>query len=339
MITGKMKSVLIIGLILIICLHTQAVSAKTWRLDGTEGLKQVSNTGQDQLLLAVAELKQLVNLGQTKAAKKGFKKLKTDFPQIQGPDMDAFINAEILLSDGKFTKAARAYEKFLLDFPESKLYQAVLDRQYAIAKAFLAGKKRPILKIFKIKGYAEGSKMMEKISDRTGDAPISLQAAKSIAKSFEDRNKWQDAYSQWSVISSRWPTGQTGKEALLAMARCKHAAYRGPNYDTSNLVSAKSYYQRFQLHYPEDAEKFEIAKRIHQIDEQLAHKKFETGRYYQKAGNEQSANFYYQMVIENWPNSTAAKMAKAAMKDKTLVGIKEKGWKRKLVTKIEKLVL
>jgi outer membrane protein assembly factor BamD (BamD/ComL family) len=41
----------------------------------------------------------------------------------------------------------------------------------------------------------------------------------------------------------------------------------------------------------------------------LAYKQFSIGRYYQKTGNEQSANLYYRMVLRNWPDSSAAKMA------------------------------
>jgi outer membrane protein assembly factor BamD (BamD/ComL family) len=48
----------------------------------------------------------------------------------------------------------------------------------------------------------------------------------------------------------------------------------------------------------------------------LAYKEFNTGQYYQKTANKQSANLYYQMVVDNWPESTAAKMAKEKSDDK-----------------------
>ncbi|HEW79915.1 MAG TPA: outer membrane protein assembly factor BamD [Phycisphaerales bacterium] len=90
------------------------------------------------------------------------------------------------------------------------------------------------------------------------------------------------------------------------MARCQHAAYKGPKYDASELISAKSYYENFKLRYPKDAEKFDVDKKLKQISEQLAEKQFDIGQYYQRSGNNQSANFYYQMVVDNWPVSTAA---------------------------------
>ncbi len=287
-----------------------SVSTETWRLSEQQAWKTVPQDEQGKYLLAVARMKQLVNTGQTQQVIEAADQLKKDFPEIAGADLEAFMEAEVLYSKGKYTKAIRSYNSFLDKFPESRLYDAALDRQFDIATAFLAGQKKRVLKVFKIKGYAEGTKIMEKISDRVGEAPLAQKAALAIVESLEKREKFEDAYHQWSYIASLWPTGQIGKDALLGMARCKHAAYNGPKYDYSNLVSARSYYQNFKSRYPEEAKKLDVDKKLEQITEQQAYKQFNIGRYYQKTDNTQAANFYYQMVIDNWPESTAAKMAK-----------------------------
>ena len=316
----RMRFVIVLAVISLLSvgnLRCGTAEAKTWRLEQGRDWKVVSAEGQGKYLLAVAEIKKLVNTGQTSALCEALDKLKKDYPEIAGPDLDVFIKAETLFSKGKFAKAVRGYDKLLAEFPKSELYQAALDRQFAIATAFLAGQKKKVLGVFKIKGYAEGIKIMERISDRAGNAPIGLKAALAIAKSLEQQGKFAKAYQKWSQISSQWPTvigtpygGQIGREALLAMARCQHAAYRGPKYDASELISARSYYENFKLRYPRDAEKFDIDKKLKQISEQLAEKQFDIGQYYQRSGNRQSANFYYQMVVDNWPGSTAAEKVK-----------------------------
>jgi len=294
-------------------------SAETWRLGQQGDWKAVSAEGEDKYLLAVAQIKKLVNTGQTEAVGKALDKLKKDFPEIAGPDLDAFIKAEMLFSKGKFTKAVRGYDKFLEEYSESALFEAALDRQSAIATAFLAGQKRPILKVFKIKGYATGVKIMEKISDRAGlDTPIGVKAAIAVAENYEKREKFHEAYLKWEEIAFQWETGEIGGDALLGQARCKHAAYRGPKYDASNLTgpfSAKNYYENFKLQYPEDAEELEVDKILEQIEQQLAYKQFSIGEYYQKMGNKLSANLYYDMVIRDWPDSKAAEMAKKTMNE------------------------
>jgi len=303
----------IVSALLTVLSASWAVSAETWHLEQGRDWKAISAKGKDKYLSAVAQAKKLVNTGQAEAARKALNKLKKDFPEIAGPDLDAFIEAEMLFCEGKFTRAVAGFDKLLAEYPESALFEAALDRQFAIATAFLAGRKKPVLGVFKMKGYAEGEKIMERISDRAGNTPIGTKAATPVAGSFEKRRKFNEAYHKWSQILSRWPTGQIGKDALLAMARCKHAAYRGPKYDVSNLISAKSYYENFRLRYPEDAEEIGVDKILKQVNELLAYKQLDIGRYYQGTGNEQSANLYYRMVVDNWPGSKAAKMAKKMM--------------------------
>ena len=308
MFRGRTRFAIVLAVISLLSASLE-VFGETWHLENSEFRVQNS-----EFLLAVAEAKRSVNAGDCVAARRQMEHLKGAFPEITGPDLDAFIEAEILFCKGKFVKAARRYDRFLAEYPESALLQAALDRQFAIATAFLAGRKRPVLGLFKIKGYAEGAGIMERLSDRAGDTPIAIDAAVAVAKSLERRGKFNEAYYKWSEISSRWPTGPIARDALLAMARCKHDAYRGPEYDGSSLISAKSYYENFRLRYPKDAEKIGVDEKLKRINEQLAYKQFSIGRYYQRTANRQSANLYYQMVLDNWPDSSAAKMAEKELK-------------------------
>jgi len=316
----------------------QGVSAETWRLEKGQNWKAVS-AENDRYLLAVSEIKQLAGSGQTRALIKAFAELKKDYPKLAGEDFDAFVKAEILLSEGKFNKAGRAYEKFLADYPESSLYEVVLDRQFSIATAFLGGQKRSVLKVFRIRGYSTGASMMEKIADRSGEGPLALKATVLVAESLEKRGKFDEAYEKWSEVHSLWPEGQTGQGALLAMARCKHAGYRGTKYDISYLVSARSYYQNYKLKYPDDAERLNIAEKLEEINEQLAYKQFGIAEYYKRSENKQSANFYYRMVMEQWPGTKAAEMAQSAMEEKEPKIKKDEKWEKKVIKNLGEFFL
>jgi outer membrane protein assembly factor BamD (BamD/ComL family) len=157
---------------------------------------------------------------------------------------------------------------------------------------------------------------MEKISDRAGTADIAKRALLAVAQSYEKRREYNEAYLKWSEISTRWPTGQTGRDALLAMARNKYAAYRGPAYDGSSLISAKSYYENFKLRYPEEAQQMKVDEILSRISEQLAEKHLMIAKYYDKGGNTGPANMYYQMVVDGWPQSQAAQKARQKLNQK-----------------------
>jgi outer membrane protein assembly factor BamD (BamD/ComL family) len=300
------------------------MGAETWHLEKGNDWKQVQPDSQDSFLMAVADIKGLINNGKSRQVRKAWDKLKQDFPEIQGPDVDAFIKAELLYAKRKFNKSVREYDNFMDNYPESELYQVALDRQFSIAEAYLRGQKRTVLKIFRIRGYAEGEKIMDKISDRAGIAPLAERANIAVAQSNEERGKYEDAYQRWSQILSKWPTGQTGKNSLLAMARCKYLAYNGPRYDVSDLVSARTYYQNFKSRYPEDAKELDIDARIQNIDELLSEKQFQIAQFYQKTANIDSAGIYYQAIMEQWPDTSAGKISERVLKEGGQQGARDK---------------
>jgi outer membrane protein assembly factor BamD (BamD/ComL family) len=280
-----------------------AVSADTWQLAEDGQFQSIEQ--RDKFNQAVAGLKQLAEQGDIEQFQNALDGLYKDFPEVAGTELDAFMEAELFFCEGNFEKAFRTYDVFLNRFGESNLYEAALERQFAIGSAYLQGRKK---------------KIMERIADRAGDSPVAQRALKAVAQSYENRKKYEQAYMQWSIISSRWPTGAIGKEALLGMAESKHAAYRGPRFDNSSLKGAKSYYERFKLLYPEDAKELEIDKRLDLIEEQLAYKKFHIGKYYQRtsdgradANQPNPIDIYYNAVLKNWPKSVAAKMTEEAM--------------------------
>jgi outer membrane protein assembly factor BamD (BamD/ComL family) len=307
------KKILAVSIALLTMMAAPALT-ETWQLQAGDQFQSLENNPEGKFLLEMAKIKDLIDQGKSNQVPAALEDLKAQFPDIAGADLDAFIAAELLTTRGKFQKAVRSYEAFLNEYPSSKLYDAAMQRLFAIGTAYLQGQKRSFLFI-KWKGYADGEKIMDTIVERAGDAPIAVKAAVSVAQGYENRKKFIEAAEKWSEISSMWPTGQTGKQALLGLARSNHLAYNGPRYDASTLLSAKSYYENFVEKYPDDAKTLQIEDRIKQIDEQLAYKKFSIAKQYEKAQAPLSANLYNEMVIKQWPDSTAAKMAKKNLQE------------------------
>jgi outer membrane protein assembly factor BamD (BamD/ComL family) len=299
--------------------------------------KGMAASQQDSWSAGIVRLKKFVNSGDVSNAKKQAKQLKSQFPQNWTPDVQAFVDAEMLYCRNKITKAYRAYEKFITDYPRSPLYDAVMERQYEVGRAYLNGRKKRVLGFFKLKGYEEGKKIMEKVGKRAGATPLGLRTMITVAESMERQQQYEDAYLQWSLIHSQWPENQINERAMLSLGRTKHAAYKGPRFDASPLLSAKSFYQIYAEKYQSGAAEYRILARIDEIDEQTAYKKYHIAEYYRRTGSTQAANMYYQMVIDKWPDSQAAAMSAAAMAGQ--IEIKEKGWLGKAVEKLDKWFL
>jgi outer membrane protein assembly factor BamD (BamD/ComL family) len=287
-----------------------AFCAETLRLNDQGQWQKAADSNEEQYLLRVAEIKKLVDAGKPSQVKKAAEQLKKDFPGVAGKDFGSFIEGEVYLAGGKLTKAVKQYDDVMDKYPTSPLKDAALNRQFEIATEFLAGRKKTVLMVFRVSAFEDGVKIMEKISDRTGTADIAKNALVSVARAYEKRKEYNEAYLKWSEISMRWPTGEIARDALLAMARTKYAAYRGPTYDGSSLISAKTYYENFKLRYPEEAKELKIDELLTRIGEQLAEKNLLIAQYYDRTGSTGPANMYYQMVVDSWPDTKAAGTAK-----------------------------
>ena len=286
-------------------------AAETYHL-GTDGdWKNVARMPEGEYLLAISKIKQQLLSGDNAAVMEALEKLKTDFPELAGEQINAFIKAEKLYTKkGKLAKSAVYYKRFLDAWPDGALAPAAQERLFSIGVAFLQGQKRTYIKVLRLPAFDDGVNLMWDIADRAGNSPIALRALTTLAENQERRKKYFDAYQTWAEIATRWPTGKIGQNALLRMAQELHASYNGTQYDSGALLSARSYYEDFMTRYPELAEKLNVREEIDLIGEQLAYKEYESGFYYESTDKPDVAKVYYENVLADWPDSKAALMVK-----------------------------
>ena len=283
--------------------------AETYVLGDDQQWQAVSDDPQAQYMLAISRIKTAIESGDSSGALAMLEQLRIDHPLLAGADLDAFIEAEMYFANADWSKAVKQYQRFLGDYPDSVLYNAALERLYSLAAGFLAGQKQSLLWVFKVPAWDKGAELMRQVADKAGTAPLAHRAMKTLAEAQGRREKYMEAYQTWSEIADRWPSGDFGREALLAMAQTLHVAYRNPESDASVLRGALSYYEDFAKRYPATADQYEVQQIIATIREQMAYKKYHTGYYYERTDNVPAANLYYRQVIEDWPNTEAAALA------------------------------
>jgi len=100
------------GVILLAVLGLAVIGfAETWRLGSNQDWQPVNEQGDSAFVSAATQAKQFVSTGKAVKAKKAFSDLKKQFPELAGDDFDAYVKAELLYANRKFSDAAKAYDK------------------------------------------------------------------------------------------------------------------------------------------------------------------------------------------------------------------------------------
>ena len=300
----------------------------TLHLDG-DNWKSVSDSPEVDFIKAIAKLKQYATEGKVDELNDAVLQMRSDFPERTGDDFDSYIEAELLYANGKWVKAVKAYDAFLDSFPNSNLYESAIERQLSVATAYLNGEKRVILKFIKLSAMEDAAAIIYGVVDRIGDSPMSQRALVMLANSYTRNKAYLDARQTWSEINFRWSTGKIGRDSLLQLAYNSHSAYDGPNYDQTPLSSARTYYSRFKEEYAELVTENQVDERISMVDEQLAYKQYTIGDYYSRTDHDEAAGIYYNYIVENWPQSAAARMSSARLSGEKVTVISSDRSKRR----------
>ena len=301
-------SVVVLILTALCCGYSRA---ETMYLDADGTWKTIPSDARGSSSEGTERVKQLVADGRPQEASGALSEMKKDAPHLENRELELFVEAELLYSKRNFIKSAERYTRFLDEHPASDLYGSAMGRLFDIGSAFLAGQKKPLLWVFRVRAYEDGEKIMNAIADRAGNAPIAQEALVSVAKSYENRRAWRDAFRAWSDVSARWPAGQIGRDSLYGMASNLYAAYNGPQYEAGSLVSARGYYNELKARYPEFSAAMNVDELLGHIDEQIAEKELAIAMYYRRTGNPEGAGLYFSDVIEKWPDTAAAVQAQA----------------------------
>jgi len=301
---------------LLFTLTAVCADPETYRLGKSGQWQKIPDTPKGASMRQISKIKQFIETGKVSKAKKAVADFRVNYSGLSTYELDAFdafIEGELFYAKRKWTKAVRKYNFFLDNWPESTFRPAAMNRQFEIAKAFLDGEKRRVLKVLKLSAYDEADKIMHGIESREGDTPRSRRAMVTLAQGYQKREKYINAAETWLEVKDLWPAGKIGENALYQMANSHNSAYKGSKFDSTTLLTARSYYNDYKREYTRISIEKGIDTNISEIDEKLAEKQYTIGFHYENAENIHGAKLYYDYIIEKWPDSKAAESAKTRL--------------------------
>jgi outer membrane protein assembly factor BamD (BamD/ComL family) len=268
-----------------------------------------------------------VDQGHPKSALKAVKKFMARYPNDKRREEIMMLAGQSEMDRGHYDKAYERFNEQMDQYRNGEFYDRAVQRQYEIADAFLKGRKRRAMWMFKVSAIDKGIEILNAIADRAPGTVVAEKALLRVADyHYNAKQVVQavEAYDHYIKMFPKSPRGRLG-HAMLRAARARYAQYRGEAFDDTPLTDAQQRFLIYSERYPEDANKANVPMVLSQIRNALVRRYFSSARFYQRVGRKTAAIFYYKKVVAQSAESHWARRASDALRD---LGVKTPAQKK-----------
>lgn len=234
-------------------------------------------------------------------------------PKAPDRDRGVFLLAEVYYVNGDRVRAFYHCDELMDNYPESRLFFSALELQYDIADAYLNGFKDSILGLRIVPMTDEAIEMLYRIQERSPGSPLAEKALKRTADYYFNTSQFDLSAAAYGAFARSYPRSHDVPQVRLRQALSSLAQFRGPRFDPTPLIDARAQFREIEQRYPELAADADVAGWIDRIDADLARKAYIAGDFYARTNKPKGAAYMFRYVIETYPNSHEATLARAAL--------------------------
>lgn len=234
---------------------------------------------------------------------------------LHAPDRDRalYLLAQVYFESGDRIRSFYHLDELLDTYPGSGLFYPALDMQYRIADAYLSGFKDTFLGLPIVSETDEAIEMLYRIQERAPGSPIAEQALRRTANYYFNNSDFESAADAYDAFLRMYPRSPDIPQIKLRQAFASLAQFRGPRFDATPLLDARSRFKAIQTQYPDLAAEANVSQWIAHIDDDLARKGIYTADFYRRTGRPAAAVYLYRYVIQTYPNSPEAAQARRTL--------------------------
>jgi outer membrane assembly lipoprotein YfiO len=202
------------------------------------------------------------------------------------------------------------FDEVLDLYPDSKLFNPALEREYQIAEDFLRGHKRKFLG-FRLFGMQEEAiEMLYRIQSRSPGSNLAEKALLRTGDYYYTDSQFDLAADVYAVFVKQYPRSPEVPRVRLRQAFSYYAQFRGLKFDATPVIDAREQLTNIIAEYPDLAQQENLGPIVARIDETFARKLLQTGEFYKRTHEPRAAAYTWKFLTQTYPNSIAAAQAK-----------------------------
>lgn len=238
-------------------------------------------------------------------AKREFRKLLRQYPKSFEASESQYYLGLIEEVQGSLYEAYEAYQKVIDKYPFSERIQEIIEREYKIGEAFMAGEKRKAIGIT-LPVENPAIEIFSKVIENSTYGPLAPKAQYKLGLVLKGLMRYYEAEEAFNKVITNYPNSEWVEAAKFQIASCRAAVSRGPDYDQGAAREAKEKFEDFVKEHPDAVLSREAEKNINHLKEKEAEANFNTGRFYEKQKAYEAAKVYYNDILNNYPDSVWA---------------------------------
>ncbi|HRK32858.1 MAG TPA: outer membrane protein assembly factor BamD, partial [Tepidisphaeraceae bacterium] len=249
-------------------------TSQTWELKGKEW-QPAAGSAVDPSQVGDPTLDEIEGLIERGRGKDAFKKAVVWLNGNSGSpsrDRGLYLAARSLYISGNKVKSFYYCDELMDLFTESAYFQPALELQYQIADGYLGGEKRRVLGL-PLDDYSdEAIEMLFRIQVRSPGSQLAERALLRSADYYYSKSDYDLAGDAYAAYVRSYPRSPDIARIRLRQAWSYLAQFRGPRFDATPIVNAKSQLTDLIATYPELAQEENLGQLVDRIDSTIAQK-------------------------------------------------------------------
>lgn len=269
---------------------------------------EVKGSSKDQLRHAES----FEEKGQWERAAKEYKKLIKAYPTSPLAPEALARSGQCFEKANYYYEAYKAYQMIIEKYPSYSNIQQVVQDQYRIGNLFLSGQKKK-MKIVKLSLFSSmeiAAEIFRKIVENFPYGELADKSQLRLGRAYEKMKKYPEAIAEYKKFLKEYSKSELVDEAKYRMGYCAYKQSKGSAYDQDATEKALEVFNEFLRDYPQSKRADEVKMLVHKLNGRKAKGLFEIAAYYDKVKEKKSAKVYYEQVIQKYPESEEAKVAK-----------------------------
>jgi len=252
----------------------------------------------------IEKAQQLFDSGKYKSTAKVLSKwIKKNAYEHPYMDDALFLKGNACYNSERYYDALQTFEILLDKFGASEHYSEAMYKEVEIATRFLEGEKRRVFYIFKFSAVGDASEILTRIAARWPGSKLAVKALTIEADYYFDNNDYKEAQESYQLIVNSYSTTDKYQHALFRNAESTFLQYRAPIYESTPLTESRFRYTQYLLKFPVDVNSDTAQRRLIEIENLLAEKEYSIASFYAKTNKNEAAQYYYEQIIKQWPQS------------------------------------